>query len=352
LRSNTFQQRRTNGQLTLSIEDNPTPKLEPGRKTAKGWSMATVSCFGCGALNEDGFDACIRCGQPLGDALPAEKASRRVPAPRTRTRARMLGVGPGTEDLFGKFPADSYPATKILVLMTGLVFLAQMQAAMQRNPEPMSLLMGGHVVDIVRFGGLIPGHLSGVIAEPWRLLSATFIHFGLIHFGMNMLGLVQLGRFFEPAVGSIRTLIVYVATGIGAFGIDVLWSAIFGGSGITGGASGAIFGLMGAILGWLWRRKDPRWKSWLGQAVFYSLMFGFLINAGQSSVRINNAAHVGGLLCGVVLGALFGPGAPKPSTGWQRVLALVAILACIASMVLAQLSPLPRAIELMVMSRG
>ena len=131
MRSNTFQQRRTNGQLTLSIEDNPTPKLEPGRKTAKGWSMATVSCFGCGALNEDGFDACIRCGQPLGDALPAEKASRRVPAPRTRTRARMIGVGPGTEDLFGKFPADSYPATKILVLMTGLVFLAQMQVGLE-----------------------------------------------------------------------------------------------------------------------------------------------------------------------------------------------------------------------------
>ena len=87
------------------------------------------------------------------------------------------------------------------------------------------------------------------------------------------------------------------------------------------------------ILGFLWRRRDARWKSWLGQVVVYSLGFTLLLPS------VNHSAHIGGLLSGMVMGALFGPGAPKPSRPWQRWLAAACVLAVVASLLAVQRSP-------------
>ncbi|MBI4705586.1 MAG: rhomboid family intramembrane serine protease [Deltaproteobacteria bacterium] len=103
---------------------------------------------------------------------------------------------------------------------------------------------------------------------------------------------------------------------------------------LTAGASGAIFGLMGMILGLLLKRRDPRWKTWALQGVLLSVLFGFAMRVA------NNSAHLGGLAAGIVLGVLFAPGAPQPARGWQAALAAVSALACLLSLVLAQLSPL------------
>ena len=113
----------------------------------------------------------------------------------------------------------------------------------------------------------------------------------------------------------------------------VSWSAI----GATAGASASIFGLLGLLLGWLRGRRDERWKSFAVQAVVYSLAFGFLVGA-------NNAAHIGGLVAGAVIGYLFAY--ERRPYQRQRLAALagvISVLAVMFSLVMARMSPISEA---------
>jgi membrane associated rhomboid family serine protease len=212
--------------------------------------------------------------------------------------------------------------------------------------------MGANLIDDLRYGAMLlyPGDplvdpMRVLREEPWRLLSSCFVHFGFVHFAMNMAALVQLARLAEPAISAARFTIAYVVTGTLGFGFSLSYALVFPQQMLTAGASGAIFGVMGVILGFLVRRRDPRWKVWARNAVFYSLLFGFVI-------RANNAAHIGGLLVGAVFGALFAPGAPKPASRLQVVLAGLCLAACVASLVLAQQSELWRAAEVAMQRSG
>jgi hypothetical protein len=115
----------------------------------------------------------------------------------------------------------------------------------------------------------------------------------------------------------------------------------------TAGASGAVFGIMGLILGWLIRSRDPRWKQFARQAVFYSLLFGVL-------VRANNAAHIGGLVAGIAFGLVYaGAGGRRTrAEPLVNVAGAVSLLACVAALVLAQRSPLWREVERKSEARG
>ncbi len=297
----------------------------------------TVACAHCGALNGGDFDKCIRCGEPLKGATPADKAKRRVPVQRPRAAVPLVA---SPDKLFG-WASTQLPAAKLLLALNGIIFAAHLLVAWGRDPSFGVLVGGGSLVDAFRFGALPIGKLSGVApldeyilrAEPWRLLSACFVHYGAIHFGMNMLGLVYLARLAEPAIGSVRFIILYVLTGLLGFAASVGWFLISPNAVWTAGASGAVFGLMGMVLGFLWRRRDPRWKTWLVQAVFYSLAFSFVLPS------INHSAHLGGLVSGVVLGALFAKDAPRPARPWQRGAALVCVLACVVALLLVHTSP-------------
>jgi membrane associated rhomboid family serine protease len=306
-----------------------------------GSGTATVACSSCGALNAGDFSNCIRCNQPLKGATPADKAARKAPQLRVEgpPRARVV-LGKG-EKLLGRWEATSLPVTKLILAINLAVFALQSFALLQVRPSLGDLFMPDsdltYLTIAFQYGGMPPkmvwqGH------ELFRLLSACFVHFGLLHVGMNMYGLIHLSRLVEPALGSVRYLIAYVGTGIIGFVLSVSWSAYSGQFIFTAGASGAVFGVMGMVLGFLWRRRDPRWKTWLVQAVVISLLFTFMLGPG-----INHAAHIGGLLSGMVFGALFAKDAPKPSALWQRILGWLCLAACLGSLVAAQVSPLNEA---------
>ncbi|MSP26419.1 MAG: rhomboid family intramembrane serine protease [Myxococcales bacterium] len=294
----------------------------------------TVECQGCGALNGSEFGNCMRCGRSLDDAPAGERVRRPFPAPRVQHRAAILGAG--TEPLFGRFPAESLPATKAILTLTMLVASAQILTSFARGPSISALFLGGDAVDAIGQGALILVP-SLVVEEPWRLISACFVHFGALHLLMNMMGLLHLCRLAEPAVGSVRLVIVYVSTGALGFAATVVYHSLAGKMGTTAGASGALFGVMGLVLGFLLRRKDERWKTWLMQTVAFSVVFGFIV----PGVSVNNVAHLGGLATGLLFGLAFAPGAPKPSAIWQRVFATVLALSVLASLLLAHASPLP-----------
>jgi rhomboid protease GluP len=277
----------------------------------------TRLCASCRALNGADFDRCIRCGNRLD----------RAAAPRGERLTEHVG-------------GESLLATKGLVAFT-LAFYGLQLAALSRTlekPDLIALLFsGGTGRELLRFGAL---PLNPVLAldQPFRVVSAVFVHVGLLHVGMNMLGLTNLGRIAEPAVGSARLLVAYVVTGAAGFATSVAWTAAGGMAGsITAGGSGAVFGVMGLILGWMLRRRDPRWKQFAVQAVFYSVIFGFAMNASRSGIQINNAAHLGGLASGTVFGLIYA-GRRGQSDLWANIAAGVSIAACAASLLLSQRS--------------
>ena len=138
----------------------------------------------------------------------------------------------------------------------------------------------------------------------WRWVSATFIHADLVHLAFNMFALYQLGTLIEKLYGSSKMLIIYVLSGIGGSII----SDIFMHHGYSVGASGAVFGLVGAALGMGLRHRDqlsPAFKQYLVSGLGPLVIFNFLI--GLNSQVINNWAHGGGFVTGFICGYLIYP---------------------------------------------
>ncbi len=139
-----------------------------------------------------------------------------------------------------------------------------------------------------------PLTLSG---DWWRLLTCTFIHFGIIHVAMNMYCLYSAGIFLEPMLGKLRYITAYLCTGVLASLTSLWWHDQPINS---AGASGAVFGIYGVFLALLTTNLIPKkvrdglLKS-IGLFVVYNLAFG--LKSG-----IDNAAHIGGLLSGLIIG--------------------------------------------------
>lgn len=156
----------------------------------------------------------------------------------------------------------------------------------------------------------------------WRLLTCMFMHFGLLHLALNMWALLQAGSLVERLQGRILFALTYLASGIGGGLLsmdwhgDKMWSA---------GASGAIFGVYGALLGYVTRDRlalpravlQPLTKSTVLFAC-YNLIYGFV------NPSIDNAAHIGGLSTGLALGWLTAPspGEARSASAWRRRLAI------------------------------
>lgn len=251
-----------------------------------------------------------------------------------------MAPGPGAERFLGRFEASSYPGAKLIFGINFVVFAVHIVHAMGRAGGFSALLTGGSPLEALLYGAFNARSLEMIMLEPWRLVSANWVHFGVLHFGMNMFAVVHLSRVMEPAIGTNRYLIAYIVPGVVGFAASVGWEAFLmttgnatGPTPITAGASASLFGVLGVILGFLWRRGDPRWKQFAGQTVFYALIFGFLI-------RANNAAHIGGLVAGIPFGVFFAPGAPKPARTWQKIVAWGLLLLSVGSLAAARYSPL------------
>jgi rhomboid protease GluP len=132
--------------------------------------------------------------------------------------------------------------------------------------------------------------------EWWRIVSGAFLHGGLLHVSLNMFALFQVGTFLEMLVGSRRMLLAYFLSMIGS-GIAVV---LFSPDQPTVGASGAIFGVFGALAA-IGLRLGPRGRGLVQQTVpiiLLNLALGFTIP------NISNVGHIGGLLTGFVVGLM------------------------------------------------
>lgn len=335
--------------MTQDPPDPVSPDSPNEPRAARFPAPGTRRCQRCGALNGLDFDRCIRCAEPLSGSPSAEArpAARRWPPEPVGLLERPW-------------------AARFLLGLTLLTFAGQLMAFYSRNQRfSIPILSGLHEVDLMRFGGM-PVDLEAVVREPWLLVSCVFVHFGVLHIGLNMMGFSSFARISEPAIGPARLVIAYVVSGIAGSVATIVLSA-FDAPGVLGtlqrlilarprggipfvattaGASGAVFGVMGLVLGWLLRRRDSRWKTFAMEAVLFGVLFGFAANASPGSkIAVNNAAHLGGLLAGIAFGLVYAGGRRRAPSWLVNGGAALCVLACIGALVLAQLSPRWRTLD-------
>jgi rhomboid protease GluP len=172
--------------------------------------------------------------------------------------------------------------------------------ASQSYGHPLNVSLVTQPFDVVGRGALVPELVAR--GEVWRLVSSMFLHSGFVHLALNMLSLYFLGAFVEIAFGRARFLALYLTSGL-AGGLAYLYFGAFGGSVV--GASGAIFGLLGGVLGYSLRRGTFSWQNPLIRQLLILTALNLYI--GFSVPNISNAAHIGGLLSGLAFGWLVAP---------------------------------------------
>ena len=190
----------------------------------------------------------------------------------------------------------SAPATYTLVGINCAVYLAMvLRGVSPSNPT---------VVDLVHWGANFGGYV--LAGQWWRLLTAAFVHVGILHLATNMWCLWNLGLLGEPLLGPAGVIAVYVLTGIAGNLLSVAVHPQIVGA----GASGAVFGIAGVLILLLKARLlpvAPEEVSRLRRSVIYFALLNFVIGAGsfvlRTSIQIDNMAHLGGFLCGLALGA-------------------------------------------------
>jgi GlpG protein len=147
--------------------------------------------------------------------------------------------------------------------------------------------------------------VQNVDGQYWRLVTPVFLHFGWLHIVFNSLWLWELGRQVEKVMGHFNMFMLFLFIAI----VSTVSQFAFGGGGLFGGMSGVVYGLLG--FSWVAPMLQPAWAIQPSSTLML-FMVGWLVVCMVGVVEvlgfgaIANAAHVGGLLSGVILGALFG----------------------------------------------
>lgn len=233
-------------------------------------------CFSCGALVGANEKACSQCG-----------ASQAAVSLSTFKRVALAVI-----------PAET-PITYAL-LFANFVFFVVAVAASQQTGEMSLFHVDGQV--LYRLGAKESVSIW-VGKEYWRLVMPNFLHWGLMHFGFNALALWQVGPQAEELFGSRRFLFLYLVTGVCGFTA----SAWFYQGGLSAGASASLFGVIGVLIGYISQRPGfaREYRASLIRWALFMLVIGRFL-------PFDNAAHLGGILSGVVLGRLVSD--RRPST--------------------------------------
>jgi rhomboid protease GluP len=208
-------------------------------------------------------------------------------------KRQLQGKKPKHDDILDMLnyliPKGEHFATSILIDLNILVFLIMVFSGVNIiSPNGHELLQWGANRRLETTGG-----------EWWRLFTSIFLHGGIMHLFLNIYGLSFAGIFVEPLFGRRKFIFLYVLSGLAGSLASIWWYQ----NTISMGASGAIFGLFGAILGLLFTNTVPA----EGRKTFLLIISSYVgINLLWGLTGgIDNAAHIGGLLSGAIIGILF-----------------------------------------------
>lgn len=222
--------------------------------------------------------------------------------------------------------------------------------------DPQNEMAGPNAKVLYDCGGMICASTSPAFPQTiesgsiWRLLTPIFLHAGLVHLISNLFFQMHFGFSFELRWSTKRFIAVYFITGIGASLLSCMAAGISGAGSVSVGASGALFGLLGANVSYLIMNWDdiPNQKCEMGLMVMVVLMnflFALGSSAGASATdqappRIDNWAHFGGLLTGMMVGPWLTPVITvRPKTKMFQVIAVVVWFIFWLSMILVIADP-------------
>jgi membrane associated rhomboid family serine protease len=266
-----------------------------------------VSCAECGrGICPD----CMTFG-PVGIRCPEHASVTEGAAPRSRPAARRPGFSVSTR---GPFVTQALIGVNVGVFLMGLLLGGELNGTGSWIYE--------HGVLVARAIGS-DGSLIGVAeGEWWRLLTAAFLHYGLLHLGMNMLVLFIIGQGVEDYFGHGRYALLYVVSGLAGSAGALVWSP----NALTVGASGAIWGVMGAAIV-LERRRIYVFGGQAMGLLVLNLFITFLIPG------ISKGGHIGGLIGGVLAALAFTSLRRSPALATLSVAAVgvVAVAVAVAS---------------------
>ena len=244
---------------------------------------------------------------------------------------REYRQGPGRQVAVANLKAT--PVTKILLIAMAIGYLWELAVA--QNPG--AFFGGPGALDLIKAGALVPvtgGNalhpVGGIVGgEWWRLITSIFLHAGLIHLALNAYVLWIFGVEIERQIGRVVMLGVFLVTGIFAGATSY---ALAPGFTIAVGASGAIFGLVGAFVAYNYRRREHVMAQARLRGALTMLVINLVI--GFSIPGIDWRAHVGGLVAGLVAGFAVDPSRPEPLRRVYAVVGLAALLAGAAALVM------------------
>jgi len=191
---------------------------------------------------------------------------------RDRTKVKTISTAPSAPVV-----------TQALIVINVLVFLAETASGAP---------LGGGGGGTVYLHGALFGPSIEQNHEYWRIVTSGFLHDGILHIALNMFFLYIIGRTLEPAIGSVHFAAIYFASLIaGSFG-----ALLFQPQALTVGASGACFGVLGALIVVAYYRGISIWQSGLGATLLINVVFSLTVNG------ISIGGHVGGLVGGAITG--------------------------------------------------
>ncbi|HZD67358.1 MAG TPA: rhomboid family intramembrane serine protease [Actinomycetes bacterium] len=224
---------------------------------------------------------CSRCGRPIcGEcAVPAAVGQLCPDDARQRTRVRRVGE-------------RGRPVVTLTLLAINTVMLV-IEAVLSGGT---SGLLEPSARALCRLGAL-NGPAVVQDGQYWRLLTVMVLHAGIIHWAFNSYALYLFGPMLESLLGRLRYLALYVGSGLAGAGA----SLAFNHTQLGVGASGAIFGLLGALVAFFYRRRDMG-----GRAPLQNLLLILALNIfiGVRAANVDNFAHGGGFLAGLAAMAL------------------------------------------------
>jgi rhomboid protease GluP len=283
------------------------------------WKQATG--FGGGGNNQPRPKLCPACGSLVGiNATRCHECGANL-------RFSLAALSKG---LFGFFGGQA-PATTAILIANILMFAATLLIGVARSQgQGFSILFSVNGEALYRLGMAIPFRYEDF--NWYRLLTATYLHGGLIHIGFNMMVLLDIGPVVEEIYGSARYFFLYTVCGI----CGSLLSARFG-SAPAVGASGAILGLIGILIAVTYRRGGAHIQQLRGRLISWVVTI-FAIGLFFSGLRTDNWGHFGGLVSGFLLGRYFADREPMNSRernlaytlGWS---AFVVVVVCFVIMI-------------------
>jgi membrane associated rhomboid family serine protease len=252
-------------------------------------------CPRCAGTNFPWAAKCDHCGLPLTGSGSPDTASDDAPAapPAADEAERIVDLEAHREQTF---QASLLAATPHIVVTPALIAvnLAVFAAMVARHVSAFAPTTEALVAWGADYGPLTTH------GQWWRLVTATFVHIGLTHLLVNMYALFIIGWFTERLFGNAGFLVLYLLGGIAAS----LTSLSIHPTIVSAGASGAIFALYGGLIGFLLvRRSAMSYGTATSLALNAAGFVAFNLFYGMTKAHIDMAAHVGGLLAGVPIGA-------------------------------------------------